>query len=832
MRLTNDGLLKPVQLFGRRWWPLILSGVAFLTLLLTGWSGAQAAAAMVLLFFLPGWAWLEALAAGPWQGTWRTIVAAGLSFILTCLGTLYLVYLPGPLAERHVLLLSAAITLPPLLIALRRQNPSLSWPDRRLWLLLIVVLLLAAAIRLPRLGYAEFHEDEVEVTTLAGRAISGEDYAVFLHRKGPVQSLVPLAGWLLTDRISEGWARLPFALASLLGVLTVTLLAHDIAGWWGGLAAGLLLALNGYFVAFGRMVQYQALIFFLASLALACLWRAHEDGDPVWIWPATLGLGVSMLAHYDALVYLPAAAYLGWRIWRRWPALRLPLSASSLLALAVLLSFYVPYVGDPQFEHTRAYLLENRVGTNWLYNNLNTLTRLDREYSSRFYLPVLWMLTLVVVVRYRLSVWAWWIVMGGSLVAAWTTLRWPDFWELGGLDLSILPWLLLFLGGWIGLRRHRPGFESFWIWWGVPLLAYVFWVNDPRTHLYVVYPGWAVVAALGADALRHGIGQLPRLAVGRPILATVAVVLILLLASYQMLIFLPTESTALELRTNWGQTLGQSVYGRLPAPRTYFGYPWRDGWKATGWLVDTGHLPDDYRSAGVEFSVPIWYTFGRPRSCYEDPDLYLIAQSSDMLDDNLRERLATQYVSAATVFSEGNPRISAYVKGTDSVTTEAYDLADLESKFDQAASPSRFARGTQPAQPLEAQFGEVAKLLGFTVSDQQVTPGEVLSVHLYWQSLAETDVAYRAFIHLGENPVWGQHDDDPACRLPTTLWRVGQTTVGQFRIIPIPETPPGEHPLVIGLYDPTTGDRLPVVDKSGQPIGDNLILTTIRVVTS
>jgi hypothetical protein len=131
---------------------------------------------------------------------------------------------------------------------------------------------------------------------------------------------------------------------------------------------------------------------------------------------------------------------------------------------------------------------------------------------------------------------------------------------------------------------------------------------------------------------------------------------------------------------------------------------------------------------------------------------------------------------------------------------------------------------------VEAQFGEVARLYGFTLANQQVTPGEILLVYLYWQSTSETEVAYRAFVHLGENPVWGQHDDDPACRLPTTLWRTGQTAIGQFRIMPSPETPPGDYPLVLGLYHPTSGERLPIMDADGQSIGDSLVLATVRVV--
>lgn len=827
-----DWLVWPAQILSRRWWPLCLWTIVLLTIMLVDWFEARVLAATVLLFFLPGWAWLEAWSPRPQQAIWRVIVAAGLSFVLTGLGTLYLVYLPGPLSQRHVLIFSAVITLPPLGIALRRQKLPLSWPDRRLWLLLVTVLVLAAAMRLPRLGYAEFQEDEVEVTSLAVRAISGEDYAVFLHRKGPVQMLVPLAGWLVTDRITEGWARLPFAMASLLGVLTFTLFTVDVTGWWGGLAAGLLLVVNGYSVTFARMVQFQALILFLSSLAMVCLWRTLEDGKSTPIWLAALGLAVSLLAHYDALVYLPVAAYLGWRIWQRWPAARFTLVASTVLAVVVLLSFYVPYLRDPQFEHTRTYLMEGRVGTNWLYNNLKTLRRLDADYTSRFYLPILWILTLVVLARYRLSTRVWWVVIGGALIAAWTTIRWPSIWQLGEWNLSFIPWSVLLTGGWIGLRHHRPGYEAIWMWWGVPLLAYVFLVDDPRMHLYVAYPGWAMVAGLGAASVWQELGVKQRFALGRPFLAAIGVILMLLVAGYQMLIFLPTESTSLKLRANWDGTVGRSLYGDLPEPRTYVGYPRRAGWKAAGWLVSTGHLPDDFRSVGEEFSVPIWYTYETPRSCYADPELYMIAQPLERLDNGFRERLAAQYVPSATVFTEGYPRIGLFVKGTDGNAPDRYDLADLEPEFDRAASPDRFIRGGQPVHPLEAQFGEVAKLSGYTLSGRQVVAGEVLSVHLYWQSLVETDVAYRAFVHLGENPVWGQHDDDPACRLPTTLWRAGQTTVGQFRVAPSPETPPGDHPLVIGLYDPTTGERLLILDASGQPIGDSLILTTVRVVTS
>jgi 4-amino-4-deoxy-L-arabinose transferase-like glycosyltransferase len=831
--MSSDWMRWPGRLLDRRWWPAWLWAAAALAIVANAWFEARAAAAVLLLFFLPGWAWLEAWLPDFHEGVWRIILAAGLSLILTSLGTLYLSYLPGPLTEGQLLVLCAVLTLPPLAIALRRRPAALIWPDRRSWLLLGVVLVLAAAVRLPRLGYAEFHEDEVEVTSLATRTIGGEDYAVFLHRKGPEQMLPPLAGWLLAGRITEGWARLPFALAGLLGVAALTLFAHRLGGGAAGLTTGLLLALNGYFIAFSRMVQYQAIIFFLASLALICWWWALEEGETRLIWPAVLGLVVSLLAHYDALLYLPVAAYLAWRIWQRRRGARPALLVAGLLAAGVLLSFYIPYVRDPQFEQTRTYLVESRVGTAWLYNNLKPLRRLDADYSSRFYLPVLWVLSLAVAVRYKPSGRAWWGLLGGALLAAWTTTRWPDAWHLGGADLSLLPWLALFGVVWLGLRRQRRGYEAVWMWWGVPLLAYGFLVSDPRTHLYVAYPGWTVVAGWGAAWLWQAGEGRRRFGPLRPALMAAGGAAALLVASYQAVIFLPTESALLALRAQWEDSAGEALYGSLPEPRSYFGYPRHVGWKAAGWLVNTGRLPGDFRSAGEDFSVPIWYTFETPRSCYDDPALYMVAhQPQDKTEGATDNQLTARYALAATIYSEGRPRIDLYTRGQSggAPAPRGYDLADLEPAFDALASPEHFIEGSQPDQALQIRFGDVAVLSGFSLSDQKIAQGATLSLALYWKSAAETDIAYRAFVHLGENPVWGQRDDDPACRLPTSLWRIGQTAVGQFRVTVAPETPPGDYPLVVGLYHPTTMERLPVQDAQGQPAGDSLTLATIRVV--
>ena len=45
-----------------------------------------------------------------------------------------------------------------------------------------------------------------------------------------------------------------------------------------------------------------------------------------------------------------------------------------------------------------------------------------------------------------------------------------------------------------------------------------------------------------------------------------------------------------------------------------------------------------------------------------------------------------------------------------------------------------------------------------------------------------------------------------------------------------PLTPPGEYPLLVGLYDPMTGERLPVTGGNANPYGNAVVLGTVEVI--
>jgi 4-amino-4-deoxy-L-arabinose transferase-like glycosyltransferase len=825
----------------RRCWPVWLWGLAALGVAVTDVLAVRVAAGLVLLCFLPGWALVEAWLPTPREVVWRVALAGAVSTALTGIGTLYLVYLSVPLTPWHILAMCATITWPNIVIASHRHPPPLIWPDRRTSLVLLAVLFAAAILRLTMLGYAEFHEDEVEVVSLAARAIKGEGYAVFLHRKGPLQMLLPLASWLLAGRITEGAVRLPFAIASLLGVVATTWLAYRIAGRPAALAAGVLIAINGYLVAFGRMVQYQSLVFLLASVAFVCLWQAARSGDRYLIVPAALCTATSLLAHFDALVFVPVTGCLVWWIWRRWPHTRLAIGLGVGAASVVCLSFYVPYLLDAQFAHTAGYLLENRVGSGGLYNNLGLLWSLDSSYASRFYQPLLVGLVgaaavACLVASGRRGVWLM-AVMGAAGTAMGIVQ--PGSLDIAGVSLAIVPWLML-VGGVVwalhegrshgrpGLLARQEGLEAIVLWWAVPAAAYLFLVGDPRTHLYVVYPAAAVLAGSGAEVLWRALVRL------RPAIVMVGAIAAALIVAYQVVIFLLTETDLSAVRSGWKESVAGHLYGRLPGPHSYFGYPSRTGWKAVGALMARGVLPDDFRSVGIEFSVPVWYAFETPRSCYEDAALYLLAVPVDGMVSTPQSLDVARYARVGTVTSEGRQRLELWQKDAPTVEPVAYDLAELAPVFDALATPDRFGRLEENTIAMGRRFGDVATLLGFRLTPSAahggvLLPGKEIGVRLTWLSLRSTETSYRAFVHLGEDPVWAQQDEDPACRLPMPLWRAGQRTLGQFRLS-IPATiPPGPYPLTVGLYDPATMQRLPVTDEDGQSLGDAVLLATVQV---
>ncbi len=121
--------------------------------------------------------------------------------------------------------------------------------------------------------------------------------------------------------------------------------------------------------------------------------------------------------------------------------------------------------------------------------------------------------------------------------------------------------------------------------------------------------------------------------------------------------------------------------------------------------------------------------------------------------------------------------------------------------------------GAQSLTALDAPFGDAISLEGYAWQ----AGAEAVQVTLRWLATAVPEGDYAVFVHLvdpeEDDRLVAQGDAPPLeGRWPTSLWRPG-VVLDDSHTIPLPPNlPPGTYDLLVGLYDPATGERLPLPD--------------------
>ncbi|NIO71398.1 MAG: hypothetical protein GTN71_20790 [Anaerolineae bacterium] len=137
--------------------------------------------------------------------------------------------------------------------------------------------------------------------------------------------------------------------------------------------------------------------------------------------------------------------------------------------------------------------------------------------------------------------------------------------------------------------------------------------------------------------------------------------------------------------------------------------------------------------------------------------------------------------------------------------------------------------------PLDIRLGPDVSLRGYQIVSQSISPGQILSLSLDWQALAQPDRNYKVFVQLlsPEGQLVAQRDSQPLDGFrPTSTWRPGQEITDRYGLL-LPDTlPPGAYPLVIGMYDGETGQRLQVSGEGTQTGAGRILLAEIKVNSS
>ncbi|MCA9872006.1 MAG: hypothetical protein KC441_00050, partial [Anaerolineales bacterium] len=520
-------------------------------------------------------------------------------------------------------------------------------------------------------------------------------------------------------------------------------------------------------VAFGRIVQYQSFVMLWSTLAVLHMDRFEKEGRTADLWLTAVFLAGGLLAHYDAILVVPALLWLFFRRWRqhgvRWTAV----FTAVLWGAGILLLFYLPFVSNPNFARTGTYLLRGRVGVNETTGVLS--------WSG----PAVWQM----------------ITLYNSL------------YFVAGLGILVV------LGCW--RVWHRKEGETAVLLFLAPLIFYLFIVVDPRTHVYTFFPGAVLLASAGMDWLLGGVSR-PGL---RPwLVAGALAVWWFISAVYIFQIYI--DNTPERVRT-WAENRPSFFPTTWDEPPLYglFGFPHHTGWRAAADWVPAAGLP---YASNEEQEISAWYMAQALRTHCDNFETFILATNAqdelaynaDLLADMPVQQVVTvNGRSALKIYSRAGDPAGSPIEAADRVLWR---------------SPAQVApRQTGGQYPVHFTLGNGAvRLVGYDLDTRQAVPGGQVTVTLYWQALAPFAENYQVFTHLYDGEMRAQHDGAPECGImPTTRWEPGQL-IPDPHIMMIPlDTPPGEYPLSVGMYNLITEERL-VVEETDQ---DTIELTAVTI---
>ena len=165
-------------------------------------------------------------------------------------------------------------------------------------------------------------------------------------------------------------------------------------------------------------------------------------------------------------------------------------------------------------------------------------------------------------------------------------------------------------------------------------------------------------------------------------------------------------------------------------------------------------------------------------------------------------------------------------------------LRDFPERADRRGPGMTMYRLWKMQTPLNARFGPDIAMVGYDLDSPAPEAGGTLTLHFYWQAANTPAGDYSVFVHLtpeNDRAPITQTDGSPARpERPTPSWNApSETLISQPFTLEIPSNlPAGDYRVLIGLYDYTTGERLPVTPETESVSvlhDDSLHLLTLSV---
>ncbi|MBC8253699.1 MAG: YfhO family protein [Ardenticatenia bacterium] len=119
------------------------------------------------------------------------------------------------------------------------------------------------------------------------------------------------------------------------------------------------------------------------------------------------------------------------------------------------------------------------------------------------------------------------------------------------------------------------------------------------------------------------------------------------------------------------------------------------------------------------------------------------------------------------------------------------------------------------------------EFLGYDIDRTSVAPRSTLRLTLFWRSGPRVARDYTVFTHLLDSGLqrWAQQDKLPLDGMaPTSSWQDGEVIADMFDLTVDATAPATKAHLEIGLYDWTTGGRMPLFDVNGNRLANDVLV--------
>ncbi len=157
------------------------------------------------------------------------------------------------------------------------------------------------------------------------------------------------------------------------------------------------------------------------------------------------------------------------------------------------------------------------------------------------------------------------------------------------------------------------------------------------------------------------------------------------------------------------------------------------------------------------------------------------------------------------------------------VTWQGQALAEAALRLGPTAVLARDSAVPSPSQRASYTFSQQIRLNGYTLAVDEAG----LDVTLFWEALASPTVDWTVFVHLldASGQLVTQGDGLPRDgQFPTSWWPAGTAVPdthhlpGEFSCADL-----SQFTLLVGFYNPSTAERLPVHNDAGQPLPNHAV---------